>query len=213
MNKLKEQFNNIKLNNKKLYLIANSDNFENDDTFLDAIASSLDGGVDILRLTGTNKSAEQIIELGKKIKLLCAEYNATFIINDRADIAFILEADGLHLEQNSIDIKSARKILGENPIIGISTQTIEQAEQAVQNSADYIEINPFSMSQLSPDQHNYIKRVYENIHIPYFTAGNINFNNAAELVNAGAKKFAIEKTIINSDNPSESAKEFLKILP
>lgn len=214
--KLKEKYNKFMLEDKKLYLVTNSDKFESEDLFLDAVASALKGGVDILQLREKNMPANKIIELGKKVKLLCAEYGAIFIVNDRVDIAYVLDADGVHLGQDDMDIESARKILGNNAIIGISTHAPEQAQKAVNDGADYIGMGPVFTTPTKPGRQSvgleYVKWVSENIKIPAFAIGGIDLDNVQDVVNAGAKKIAVVRAIINSDNPEKAAQEFLKVL-
>lgn len=214
--KLKEKYNKFMLEDKKLYLVTNSDKFESEDLFLDAVASALKGGVDILQLREKNMLANKIIELGKKVKLLCAEYGATFIVNDRVDIAYVLDADGVHLGQDDMDIESARKILGSNAIIGISTHAPEQAQKAVNDGADYIGMGPVFTTPTKPGRQSvgleYVKWVSENIKIPAFAIGGIDLDNVQDVINAGAKKVAVVRAIINSDNPEKAAQEFLKVL-
>jgi len=214
--KLKEKYNKLMLQDKKLYLITNSDRFENDDDFLDAVASALKGGVDIVQLREKNMPANKIIELGRKVKMLCAEYNATFIVNDRVDIAYILEADGVHLGQDDMDAASARKILGENTIVGISTHAPEQAKKAVADGADYIGVGPVFTTPTKPGRSSvgleYVKWVSENINIPAFAIGGIDLTNAKEVVNAGSKRLAVVRAIVNAENPEKAANEFFHLL-
>ena len=214
--KLKNQYNKYMLNDKKLYLVTNSDGFETEDDFLNAVASALKGGVDILQLREKNMPANKIIELGKKIKLLCAEYNTTFIINDRVDIAYVLEADGVHLGQDDMDVDSARKILGHNAIIGISTHAPEQAKKAVEDGADYIGVGPVFTTPTKPTTKSvgleYVEWVSKNIDLPYFAIGGINLENIDEVISHGAKKAAVVRAIINADNPEAAAKEFISKL-
>lgn len=214
--KLKEKYNKLMLEDKKLYLVTNSDKFETEDLFLDAVASALKGGVDILQLREKNMPANKILELGKKVKLLCAEYGATFIVNDRVDIAYVLEADGVHLGQDDMDVESARKILGNNAIIGISTHAPEQAQKAVNDGADYIGMGPVFTTPTKPGRPSvgleYAKWVSENIKIPAFAIGGIDLTNVQDVINAGAKKIAVVRAIINSDSPEKAAQEFLKVL-
>ncbi len=214
--KLKEKYNKLMLEDKKLYLVTNSDKFETEDLFLDAVASALKGGVDILQLREKNMPANKILELGKKVKLLCAEYGATFIVNDRVDIAYVLEADGVHLGQDDMDVESARKILGNNAIIGISTHAPEQVQKAVNDGADYIGMGPVFTTPTKPGRPSvgleYAKWVSENIKIPAFAIGGIDLTNVQDVINAGAKKIAVVRAIINSDSPEKAAQEFLKVL-
>lgn len=215
-NKLKDKYNKLILGNKKLYLVTNSDKFENDDAFLDAVASALKGGVDILQLREKTMPANRIIELGKKIKLLCAEYGATFIVNDRVDIAYVLEADGVHLGQDDMDVESARKILGNNAIIGVSTHAPVQAQKAVADGADYIGMGPVFTTPTKPGRKSvgleYVEWVSNNIDIPAFAIGGIDLDNVNEVIEHGAKRIAVVRAIINAENPEYAAKQFYSII-
>lgn len=214
--KLKEKYNQIKLSDKKLYLVTNSDNFESDDAFLDAIASALEGGVDILQLREKHMPANRILELGRKIKQLCLRYDVTFIINDRIDIAAILEADGVHLGQDDLDVKSAREILGENTIVGVSTHAPEQALKAVADGADYIGVGPVFATPTKPGRIpvglEYAKWTSENIEIPAFGIGGIDIENINEVLNTGLNKVAVVRAIINAESPQKAAEKFCEQL-
>jgi len=210
--KLKEKYNQIKLADKNLYLVTNSDCFESDDAFLDAIASALEGGVDVLQLREKKMSANRILELGKKIKQLCLQYDTTFIINDRIDIAALLEADGVHLGQDDLDVKSAREILGANAIVGISTHAPEQALKAVADGADYIGVGPVFATPTKegriPVGLEYVKWVSENITLPAFAIGGIDLENCNQVFEAGIKKLGVVRAIINAPSPQKSAQQF-----
>lgn len=213
---LKEKFSQVKLADNRLYLVTNSDQFESDDDFLDAVASSLEGGVDILQLREKNMTAKRTLELGKKLKQLCLQYGTTFIVNDRADIALILEADGVHLGQDDLDVHSAREILGKNTIIGVSTHAPEQAIKAVEDGADYIGVGPLYETPTKLGRQSvgleYASWVAQNIDIPAFGIGGIDLENVSEVLNTGMKRVAVVRAIINSPSPEKSAKEFLEKL-
>lgn len=214
--KLKEKYNQIKLADKKLYLVTNSDNFESEDSFLDAVASALQGGVDILQLREKTMSANKILNLGKKIKQLCLQYDTTFIVNDRVDIALLLEADGVHLGQDDLDVKSAREILGDNMLVGISTHAPEQALKAVEDGADYIGVGPVFATPTKqgriPVGLEYVKWTSENINIPAFAIGGIDLDNCTEVLQAGINKLAVVRAIINADSPQKIAEKFIQKL-
>lgn len=214
--KLKNKLNQIKLKNKKLYLVSNSDQFESEDAFLDAIASALEGGVEIIQLREKNMPANKILNLGKKVKQLCLQYDATFILNDRVDIALLLEADGVHLGQDDLDVASAREILGENTIVGISTHVPEQALKAVEDGADYIGVGPVFATPTkqgrTPVGLDYVKWVSENIQIPAFAIGGIDLENVDEVLKAGLNRISVVRAIINAPSPQKAANNFLKKL-
>ena len=214
--KMWDKLKKSRLQNRKLYLVTNSDKFETEDLFLNAVASALKGGIDIVQLREKNMTANKIMELGKKVKLLCAEYNALFIVNDRVDIAFALNADGVHLGQDDMDVKSAREILGEGAIIGVSTHAFEQAQKAVEDGADYIGVGPVFITPTKPGRQSvgleYVRWVSENIDLPAFAIGGIDLNNVSEVIANGAKRIAVVRAVINSENPELAAMNFLKVL-
>ncbi len=211
--KLLEKFSKLRLNNTKLYLVTNSDKFETEDAFLNAVASALQGGADIVQLREKTRNAAEILELAKKVRLLCDEFNAVFIVNDRVDIAYLSGADGVHLGQDDIDPASARKILGDNAIIGISTHAPEQAKKAVEDGADYIGAGPVFTTPTKPGRASvgldYIKWVSENIEIPAFAIGGIDLENAESVLETGIGRIAIVRAVMNASDP-KSAAESLK---
>lgn len=210
--KLKEKYNQLKLADKKLYLVTNSDQFDSDDEFLDAVASALEGGVDILQLREKNMPAKKIIELGRKIKQLCLQFDTTFIVNDRIDIAALIEADGVHLGQDDLSVAEAREILGTNAIVGVSTHAPEQALQAVADGADYIGVGPVFATPTKqgriPVGLEYVKWTSQNIEIPAFAIGGIDAENFQEVIDAGATRIAVVRAIINAASPKAAAEKF-----
>lgn len=205
-----------KLQDKKLYLVTDRTQFSSDDEFLDKIAASLQGGVQIIQLREKTANAKKFIELAKKIKELCSLYNALFIVNDRVDIANIVQADGVHLGQEDIGIHSARHLLGKDAIIGISTHSPGQAQQAVESGADYIGVGPVFETPTKQGRQavglEYVKWVAKEINIPWFAIGGINLNNVDLVIQAGASRIAVVRAVINADNPEKAACEFIEKL-
>lgn len=205
------------LNNKNLYLVTNSDLFESDDKFLDAIAQALDGGVDIIQLREKKANARHIIELGQKIRQLTSMYNALFIVNDRVDIAKIVNADGVHLGQDDVKIDYAKEILGFDKIIGISTHQPDQAIKAVEEGADYIGVGPVFETPTKLGRKSvgleYVKWASENIlDIPFYAIGGINQENVYDVIKSGAKNIAVVRAIMNAASPKEATIKFKECL-
>ncbi len=214
--KLKEQFNLLKLEKKRLYLITDSEKFISKDDFLDAIASALQGGVDIVQLREKIIPDSVVVEIARKVRTLCDEYGATFLVNDRPDIARIAEADGVHLGQDDISVEDAREILGQNAIIGKSCHNTDEIISAVNEGADYVTFGPiFTTLSKSGEYIDFaqIQWVLENIDIPVFLTGDITLTNIQELSQTGANKFVITNSIMYARVPEYSAREILKYLP
>lgn len=214
--KLKEQFNLLKLEKKKLYLITDSSKFLSKDDFLDAIASALQGGVDIVLYREKELPDCVKVEVAHKIRALCDEYGATFVVNDRVDIANIVEADGVLLGQNDISISDARELLGQNSVIGKSCINTDEVIEAMNEGADYVLFGPIYTSSAkmseSIDMAD-VRWVNDNIDIPVFFTGDINLTNINEIVPNGVSKIALTDSIMYARVPEQTAREFLRYLP
>ncbi len=204
------------LKDKKLYLVTDRSKFNNGDEFLNAIASALQGGVQVVQLREKTSSAREFIALGKRVRELCALYEAVFIINDRVDIALAVNSDGVHLGRDDMDITSARKILGSEAIIGLSTHCPEHALRAVEAGADYIGVGPVYTTPTKPGRQavglGYVEWAAENIAIPWFAIGGIDTGNLEHVVKAGASRVAAVRAIMNAQEPGEHARCFLERL-
>lgn len=212
--KFKEQFNLLKLEKKKLCLITNSDKFISNELFLDAIASAIQGGVDIVQLKETTFPDYVMAEIAKKIRIVCDEFGATFVVNSRCDIAQIAEADGVHLEGDSVNISDARTIMGEHSVIGITAYTTEDVIKAYNEGVDYINFAPeFNKKKNEIVNADDIRWLNDNIDIPIFITGEINLDNIDMVVKTGASKIALTNALMYAQIPEETAQEFINILP
>lgn len=111
--KLRKHLTDYKIRNRQKRFVANFTDETNADKFLDELAKELNSGADLI-IFKTNANTGISIEIAQKAKLLCAEFDATFLIYDRADIAYLIEADGMALDPKSISESNAKKILGDN---------------------------------------------------------------------------------------------------
>lgn len=208
--KLKLDYKKIFLNDKKLYLVTNSDNFESDEIFLDKVALSIKSGVDIVQLREKNTTSKRFIYLAQRIRELASHFGAAFIVNDRVDIAKISNADGVHLGQDDIPVSYAREILGDNAIIGVSTHCPEHAKKAITDGADYIGVGPVFKTPTKPSKDpvglEYVKWAADNVNIPFFAIGSIDTANIKEVVQAGAKRVAVIRAIMYADDIESNCK-------
>lgn len=208
--KLKLDYKKIFLNDKKLYLVTNSDNFESDEIFLDKVALSIKSGVDIVQLREKNTTSKRFIYLAQRIRELTSHFGAAFIVNDRVDIAKISNADGVHLGQDDIPVSYAREILGDNAIIGVSTHCPEHAKKAITDGADYIGVGPVFKTPTKPSKDpvglEYVKWAADNVNIPFFAIGSIDTANIKEVVEAGAKRVAVIRAIMYADDIESNCK-------
>ena len=194
-----------------LYLI--TDNREN---LLEIVEKILLGGVRIIQHRFKDGKDKDNLNKAIELNILCKKYNSLFIVNDRVDIALASNADGVHLGQDDIDIKTARKLLGSSKIIGVSANNSTDITNAVKHGCDYIGVGPvfqtFTKINKEPLGVEKIKALTKNINIPWFAIGGINKENISSLKNHGISKVALVSGLLNSDDPKEEAIIILKEL-
>ncbi|MFH0926142.1 MAG: thiamine phosphate synthase [bacterium] len=171
------------------------------------------GGADVVQLRAKVIPDKMIYESALQIRRLTQENKVLFIVNDRIDILLAVKADGVHLGQDDIPLKTARLIIGNEKIIGISTHSLEQAIKAEGEGADYIAIGPvFNTSSkktdLEPLSQELIKKIVATINIPIVAIGGISLNNLKELKSIGITNVAVMSAIVDSQNIKKSTALF-----
>lgn len=138
------------------------------------------------------------------------------IVNDRVDIAAAVDADGVHLGQDDLSIRDARRVLGPRAILGRSTHSIEQARAAQQQGANYLGVGPIYPSRTKQFADfpglAFAREVAAEISLPWLAIGGIDLENIAELKAAGAKRVAIRSAIVEADDPAAAARRALDAL-
>lgn len=197
----------ILLKKSQLYLILDKPSFSKRSLgkIYSAIASNK---IDIWQLRDKLSLKQKVLNSAIKISKLLKQ-RALFIINDYVDIAYVCQADGVHLGQTDLSIKQARSILGEDKIIGISCHNLAQALKAQKDGADYIGIGPIFKTATKPECKeiglNVLKELKPKIKIPYFAIGGINEGNIKKITDAKANRIAVYQAILNTKNPKRSA--------
>jgi len=186
------------------------------DNLLEIIEEILIAGVRIIQhrfKTGTDKDH---LQEAIQIKNLCKRYDSLFIINDRLDIALASNADGIHLGQDDLDLRTARKLLGYSKIIGISANNEIDISNALKEGVDYIGIGPVFETKTKKDKKpigiEKIKTLTKDLNIPWFAIGGIKSDNISYLKRNGCKKVALVSQLMNSEDPKEDAIIVLKEL-
>tara|TARA_B100000941_G_C28340520_1_gene466449 strand:- start:220 stop:801 length:582 start_codon:yes stop_codon:yes gene_type:complete len=187
------------------------------DNLLEVIEKILIGGVKIIQHRFKNGNDKENLQEAIKIKKLCKKHNALFIVNDRTDIALASDADGVHLGQDDIDIKYARRLLGSSKIIGITANNSVDIKKAITEGCDYLGIGPVFESSIKQNKKplglEKIKDLTKNIELPWFAIGGINRENLINLKKNGVSKVALISCIANSKKPKEEAIMILKEFP
>ncbi len=165
-----------------------------------------------MQLRAKESSDRQILKAGQTIKHLAHRAKRLFILNDRADLARIIGADGVHLGQEDLPIKDARKILGKNKIVGLSAHNLNQARKAQQQGADYIGIGPIFSTTAKPKtvplSPKIITKIKQKINIPFVAIGGINLDNLEQVMLAGAQRIAVSRAILTAEDVFTATKAF-----
>lgn len=179
---------------------------------LETLQEVIQGGADAVQLREKTMSDSEFLALAKEFRRVTSQSKILFVVNDRAEIAKKVGADGLHIGQSDLNIHHARKIIGYDRILGVSTHTIVQARKAQQEGADYISVGPIFPTITKvyepPVGLDYLKEVKREITIPFVAIGAINHENLSEILLAGGLCVAICSAIICSDNILQTTQSF-----
>jgi len=175
----------------------------------------LRAGIKWIQYREKDKSRREIYHESIRLKNLAEKFNAVFIVNDHPDIALAVNADGVHLGQDDLPLKEARKILGKEKIIGVSTHSIEQAIEAERGGASYIGFGPIFLTETKdagePKGIQMLREIKRLITIPVVAIGGINIENIKPTLDSGADAVAVASAILKGDI-SENIKRFLDML-
>jgi len=176
----------------------------------EVVEAAIAGGADIIQLRDKELTTKQLLQEALKLKDIVRRSGIPFIINDRVDLAMAVDADGVHLGQDDLPLEYARKLLGNDKIIGISAQDAEQALQAERNSADYIAVSAIFPTATKPDAVSLglktITDIKKNVSVPVVAIGGIKEENAALVAEAGADCIAVISAVVSAVDIEQAAK-------
>jgi thiamine-phosphate pyrophosphorylase len=206
-----------RLNGFKLYLITDRKLFHAQCSLYLAVEAALQAGVKYVQLREKRLPARKILDMAYWMRELTSEYGAKLLVNDRVDIALAVEADGVHLGQKSLPAHAARKISGDNFLIGVSTHGIEEALQAEHDGADFITLGPIynTPSKLrygDPVGLEVLKQVKQRVSVPVLAIGGIKTKAVRDVVSAGADGVAVISGILAAKDIRVTTEEFLRLM-
>ena len=195
-----------------LYAITQTDG-KSSDTVIQDVYSAIKGGASVIQYR--DKNPEDAVYLAKQLLNLCKQHNVPLLINDDAELAHRIGADGVHIGKDDGGIASARKILGSKAIIGISCYNdINIALQAEANGVDYVAFGRFfpstSKPSAAPAQIETLQQAKKQIKLPIVAIGGILPDNGEQLLTAGADILAVIGGIFEH-NPEQSAQSYMKL--
>lgn len=190
--------------------------------YVDGARLALEGGCRWVQLRMKEATEAEFMAAAAEIGRLCKEHGATFVLDDHVEWVEKTGADGVHLGKNDMPIDEARKILGNDKIIGGTANTFEDVERLYRQGADYIGCGPFRFTttkkNLSPVlglegyQHIVDQMKSHGINLPIVAIGGILESDIKSILATGISGIAVSGGILNADNPAEEMQRFLKHL-
>lgn len=180
----------------------------------DDVKESLDGGVTFIQLREKTLDEETFLLEAKEIKSLCEAYHVPFVINDNVDIAKKINADGVHVGQDDMNVEDVRRILGEEKIIGLSASSVEEALCAEKGGADYLGVGAVfptsSKDDASDVSFEILKEICEAVSIPVIAIGGISKENVHKLSGSGIVGIAVISAIFGKEDIKQAAIDLKK---
>jgi thiamine-phosphate pyrophosphorylase len=171
----------------------------------------------LLQYRNKAASSRELFDCSKKLASALLPQGVTFIVNDRADVALLAGAGGVHVGQEDLGAEAVRAVIGAQKIVGVSTHNLEQFKLAAASSADYIAVGPvFSTNtKANPDPvigTEFIRRVRRLTEKPIVAIGGVTLDRAGDVIEAGADSVAVISDILRAPDPGRRARQYIDLL-
>ena len=178
------------------------------------VREAIHAGTGMIQLREKSLDDRALLAEARALRELTARLGAIFVVNDRADLAALAEADGVHVGQSDLSVAEARRIVGPGRLVGVSTHSVAQARAAERDGADYIGVGPMFATLtkdagpiLGPEG---LRDVLAAITIPAFAIGGLNSERVPLIRSAGGTRVAVSSAVLSSDFPGEAVKAILE---
>jgi thiamine-phosphate pyrophosphorylase len=181
-----------------------------------AAEAMLAGGVDLIQLRGKHQPLEQLVDLARNVHKVTSRSSIPLVVNDHAEIARQVPLEGVHVGQDDDSVAVAHEKAGRDVFVGKSTHTLEQAQAAQREGADYIGFGPLFATPTKPDYKPIglgdIRQVHVDVTLPIFCIGGIKIDNLAQVIAAGAQRVAIVSGLLKAPDIAEYARMCKRLL-
>lgn len=203
-----------RLRDARLYVLIDAQ--ESPARFNELVSTLVSAGVSVIQLRDKHLHDRVLLERARALRALTHDTQTLFILNDRPDLALLSGADGVHVGQDELTVKDARRILGPSGLIGVSTHSIEQARAAVLDGASYIGVGPTFPSDTKRFAEftglELLAAVGAEISLPAFAIGGITVRNLPSVLEAGITRVAVSGAISTAENPEQAVAELWELL-
>lgn len=206
----------MRLNKEDLLLYAVTDRrwLKEGETLATRTEEAIDGGVTFVQLREKDLDEENFEREGRELKELCRKRGVPFVINDNVELAAKLDADGVHVGQSDMEALDVRKIIGEEKILGVSAQTVEQAVTAEKHGADYLGVGAVfptgSKDDAAEVSYDTLKAICAAVKIPVIAIGGITEENVTELSGSGICGIAVISALYAKEDIKSAARKLRK---
>ena len=174
------------------------------------VAACVRGGVDVVQLREKGLEARPLLARARALRAVCHDLGVPFIVNDRPDLALEAEADGVHVGQDDAPPALARRILGPDAIIGLSTHSVDDLERAASEPVDYVAAGPVVATPTKPARQptgtSYATLAAARSAVPVFVTGGVTPDSVAPLAAAGIRHFVVVRWLTGASDAEEAAK-------
>lgn len=199
--------------NTRLYFITDSSGFSEKE-FLFRVEEALKGGATIVQLREKEKSTREYIDLAEKVHCITKKYNVPLIIDDRVDVALCIDAEGVHLGADDIPVSVARKIMGDDKIIGATAKTVPKAKEAFEQGADYLGVGAIFPTTTKVKtvltSTETLNDICNTVPIPVNAIGGLNKNNISILKGIPIAGICVVSAIMKAENVKQTTEEIIK---
>lgn len=201
------------MKNFNLYLYALTDSKYKSLPVERQVELAIKGGATFVQLREKNISFEEYCRKGVLVKKVCDSYGVPFVINDNVEVAKAIDCTGVHVGQSDMELKSARAVLGQDKIIGVSANTVEEAVKAEAGGADYIGVGAIFYSGTKTDVDvvgtKRLADIVSKVHIPVVAIGGIGRDNCHLIADTGADGIAVVSAVFGAKDIQQAARELL----
>ncbi|MBR4021612.1 MAG: thiamine phosphate synthase [Ruminococcus sp.] len=193
-----------------MYFITDSTNYSEEE-FLYRVEEACKGGVTLIQLREKERTTREYLHLAEKVHEITQRYDIPLIIDDRVDIALAVNAEGVHVGQSDMPVKIARKLMGDDKIIGATTKTVPQAVEAYEQGADYLGVGAIYPTTTKVKtvltSVDTLKEIVKAVPIKVNAIGGLNKENIHVLKGSGIDGICVVSAIMKADNPCIAARE------
>ena len=172
------------------------------------VGEALAGGADVIQLREKHLPDREWLRRAREVRILTVQAKARFLVNDRPDLARLAGADGVHLGQDDVTVRDARRVVGPAALVGVSTHDRDQLDQAVLAGAGYLGVGPVYPSATKDFSAcaglSFVRHAAESTNLPWFAIGGIDAESLDDVLDAGARRIAVSSAVVRAEFPRQA---------